>query len=119
MAHTTEPRIFHQPANIMKPQESDQPAIRTWGLKWFLMTALIASASAFGIAMLLMTMFQRKSEAQNRHVRLVDVTENTTDPKQWGINWPRQYDSYMRTVDITHTRYGGSEGGDPGIENRA
>ena len=25
-------------------------------------------------------------------------------------NWPRQYDAYLRTVDVTHTRYGGSEG---------
>jgi nitrite reductase (cytochrome c-552) len=27
----------------------------------------------------------------------------------WRKNWPRQYDGYARTVDATHTRYGGSE----------
>jgi nitrite reductase (cytochrome c-552) len=94
----------------MKPQPSDPQTVRTWKPKWFILTALAAAAATFGIAVLMMTMFHRKSEAENRYVRLVEVTENTTDPAQWGKNWPRQYDSYMRTVDITHTRYGGSDG---------
>ena len=59
------------------------PSVRTWKLKWFVLTAAIAAAACFGIAMLLMTMFQRKNEAQNRYVRLVEVTENTTDARQW------------------------------------
>lgn len=58
-------------------------------------------------------MFERKAEAMNPYVRLVEVTENTTDPVEWSKNWPRQYDSYQRTVDETHTRYGGSEGAIP------
>lgn len=94
----------------MKPQTSDQPAVRTWRLKWFVLVAGLSAVATFGIVMLLMTIFERKSEAENPYVRLVEVTENTTDPMQWGKNWPRQYDSYQRTVDITHTRYGGSEG---------
>ena len=94
----------------MKSQSSDQPTVRTWSLKWFILVAGISAAAAVGIAMLLVTMFERKSEAQNRYVRLVEVTENTTDAKQWGKNWPRQYGAYQRTVDVTHTRYGGSEG---------
>ena len=31
------------------------------------------------------------------------------DPAEWGKNFPRQYDGYLRTVDIERTRYGGSE----------
>ena len=38
------------------------------------------------------------------------VGEETTDPAPWGTNFPRQYDGYRRTVDATHTRYGGSDG---------
>ncbi len=94
----------------MKTPSADSPTVRTWKLKWFVLTALAAAGVTFGVVMLLMTMFHRKGEAQNRYVRLVEVTENTTDPKQWAKNWPRQYDGYMRTVDVTHTRYGGSEG---------
>ena len=41
--------------------------------------------------------------------KLVTLTERTTDPAEWGKNFPRQYDSYKRTVDVERTRYGGSE----------
>jgi len=38
------------------------------------------------------------------------VTEDTTDPAQWGVNWPKQYDSYQRTAISTRTRFGGHGG---------
>src|SRR5690606_3793748 len=41
--------------------------------------------------------------------RVVDVDDSTVDPAQWGKNYPRQYDSYKRTVDIERTRHGGSD----------
>ncbi len=52
---------------------------------------------------LLTNIFERKQEAQNPYVRLVEVNENTTDPAPWGMNWPREYDDYKRTVDATRT----------------
>jgi len=94
----------------MNTKENDGAPVRVWSYKWFALTAIVAGAAAVGIAILLITMFQRKNEAKNPYVRLVEVTDNTTDPIQWAKNWPRQYDGYMRTVDVTHTRYGGSEG---------
>ncbi|MFC7336251.1 ammonia-forming cytochrome c nitrite reductase subunit c552 [Haloferula chungangensis] len=93
-----------------KPEEKPS---RKRILKWFILTGIISAGATAGIAWLLTTMFERKAEAMNPYVRLVEVTENTTDPAQWGKNWPRQYDAYMRTVDETHTRYGGSEGAIP------
>jgi nitrite reductase (cytochrome c-552) len=42
-------------------------------------------------------------------VRLVEVSEETTDSAPWGMNWSREYDDYRRTVDVTRTRFGGSE----------
>jgi nitrite reductase (cytochrome c-552) len=39
----------------------------------------------------------------------VEITEATVDPAEWGKNFPRQYDSYRRTVDTDRTRHGGSE----------
>jgi nitrite reductase (cytochrome c-552) len=68
----------------------------------------IALATA-AITALLVNMFTRKQEARQPFVRLVEVNETSTDPAQWGKNWPREYDSYLRTVDATNTRYGGSE----------
>ena len=44
------------------------------------------------------------------YVKLVDLDEETVDPAVWGKNFPRQYDSYRRTVDTERTKYGGSEG---------
>jgi nitrite reductase (cytochrome c-552) len=42
-------------------------------------------------------------------VRLVEVTEETTDPAPWGMNWSREYDAYKRTSEATRTKFGGSE----------
>jgi nitrite reductase (cytochrome c-552) len=74
--------------------------------------AALAGACAvavFLLAGLLTSIFQRKQEAKNPYVRLVEVKEETTDPSAWGINWARQYDDYRRTAKATRTRFGGSE----------
>ena len=64
----------------------------------------------FLVAALLTSIFERKQEARNPYVRLVEVNEETTDPAPWGMNWPREYDDYQRTVEATQTRFGGSGG---------
>src|SRR5687768_6770686 len=62
-----------------------------------------------GLAALLTTIFERKQEARDPFYRVVALTDSTTDPAEWGKNFPIQYDSYRRTVDQVRTRYGGSE----------
>jgi nitrite reductase (cytochrome c-552) len=74
-----------------------------------ILTVAIAAALAAGAAALLVNIHERKTEARDPYLKLVRVSEDTTDPAPWGTNFPRQYDSYRRTVDATHTRYGGSE----------
>ena len=81
---------------------------------------LIAVAAAFalgalGAGLLLVNIAERKQEARNATVRLVDVTENDVDPAKWGTNWPREYDGYKRTSEPTHTKYGGGWGGAEGV----
>ena len=61
------------------------------------------------ITALLTNIFERKQEAKNPYVRLVEVSEDTVDSAPWGTNWSREYDGYRRTVDATRTRFGGSE----------
>jgi nitrite reductase (cytochrome c-552) len=56
---------------------------------------------------LLTNIFERKQEARQPFVRVVEVTEATDDPKIWGQNWPFQYDSYLKTSMATTTKYGG------------
>src|SRR6188472_4312332 len=71
--------------------------------------ALACAALVFLVAGLLTSIVQRKQEARNPFVRLVEVTEETTDPAPWGVNWSRQYDAYRRTAESTRSRFGGSE----------
>ncbi|MBM3461942.1 MAG: ammonia-forming cytochrome c nitrite reductase subunit c552 [Armatimonadetes bacterium] len=72
-------------------------------------TALIAAVIAIGVTALLVNIMQRKQEAQNPFYKVVELTEDTTDPQIWGKNFPMQYDGYKRTVDQERTRFGGSE----------
>lgn len=71
--------------------------------------AIAASATAIGVTALLINIFERKQEARNPFFRVVDLTDDTEDPVVWGKNFPMQYDGYSRTVDMTRTRFGGSE----------
>ena len=57
-----------------------------------------------------MNIFERKQEAASATTPLVAVTEDTTDPAKWGVNWPKQYDSYLLTAQTTRTRFGGHGG---------
>jgi nitrite reductase (cytochrome c-552) len=82
------------------------PRART---KILLLVTLIAAVaiSIAVIASLLVNIFQRKQEAKNPYLRFVEVTANTTDPAEWGKNWPREYDGYLRTARPSRTKYGG------------
>lgn len=58
---------------------------------------------------LLINIFQRKIEARQTFFQVVELNDETTDPAIWGKNFPLQYESYLKTTDMTHTKYGGSE----------
>ena len=72
---------------------------------------LAAFVGVAGVTVLLVALltniFERKQEARQPFVRLVEVSEQTADPKVWGQNWPLEYDSYLKTSLATTTRYGG------------
>jgi nitrite reductase (cytochrome c-552) len=74
-----------------------------------ILAAVAASLVTLGIAALLTNIFERRQEARNPFYRVVELTDTTVDPEIWGRNFPQQYDDYRRTVDMVHTRYGGSE----------
>src|SRR5690606_34607117 len=68
-----------------------------------------AAVVTLGLAALLTNIFERQQEARNPFYRVVDLNDSIVDPSSWVQNFPQQYDSYRRTVDMTRTRYGGSE----------
>ena len=86
----------------------EQPRRRTPWIAYALLAVLFAAA-AYGILALYQNIVLRKQEAQQVAFELTELTEDTVDPREWGKNFPRQYDSYRRTVDIKRTRHGGSE----------
>jgi nitrite reductase (cytochrome c-552) len=76
----------------------------------YVIVMLVSAVVAVLATSLLMNIFTRKEEARKPFVRLVEVGEDDTDPAKWGINWPRQYDSYRLTALATRTRFGGHGG---------
>src|SRR5689334_12149615 len=92
------------------PNAVGQPPVsrRRRLLAFAIIVVIVAGASAL-VTALLVSIFNRKQEAKNPYLKLVNVDENTTDPSVWGTNWPREYDTYQRTADVTRTYYGGSE----------
>ncbi len=69
---------------------------------------LVVAVVTFGVTALLVTIFEHRQEGIRPFVRLVEVNEVSTDPVPWGTNWPSEFDTYRRTVDVTHTEFGGS-----------
>ncbi len=69
----------------------------------------VTTVATFGVLLLYQNIVARKAEATQHVFRVVDVDENTVDPAVWGKNYPRQYDSYKRTVDVERTKHGGSD----------
>src|SRR3990167_7408286 len=79
-------------------------------LKAIYVVLVLATATAtWAVAALLTNIQERKAESRRQYVKLVELDESTTDPAEWGKNFPREYDGYKRTVDVERTRYGGSE----------
>ncbi|MCC6292589.1 MAG: ammonia-forming cytochrome c nitrite reductase subunit c552 [Bryobacterales bacterium] len=72
-------------------------------------TILLTAVLTVGVSALLMNIFERQQEAKQTFFRVVELTDDTEDPAEWGRNFPLQYGSYKRTVDMERTRYGGSE----------
>src|SRR5262245_14600391 len=75
----------------------------------YLLLMLLTAVVTFGVSALLMNIAERKRESQEHYLKLVDLTEDTIDPAQWGKNFPRQYDGYLRTVDNERSFHGGSD----------
>lgn len=76
--------------------------------RWLVGVIALAAIAAFAVTALLVNIFERRQEARNPFYRVVDLNNTVADPKQWGEDFPLQYDLYLRTVDMQRTKYGGS-----------
>lgn len=78
----------------------------SWRITGAVLVAVLATAA---VAALLVNIFERKQEAKSTFFSVVELNENIDDPAVWAKNFPLQYDDYLKTVDQTRSRYGGSE----------
>ena len=89
-----------------------QPGRPFWTLRNLaLLTAVFIAGAAImaGVAALLLTIQGHKNEAEEYPLKVVDIAPGELDPAVWGQNFPRQYDSFLKTADDTiETPYGGS-----------
>jgi nitrite reductase (cytochrome c-552) len=85
---------------------SNQRGLATWV---FVLLLAGTAGATFLLLMLYQNIVARKAEATKDVFRVVEVSDQTIDPAIWGKNYPRQYDSYRRTVDTERTNHGGSE----------
>lgn len=109
MQDSSPKRTEHPPNRAPESAETPRPSISNRRSTLFLTTAFIAVAIVTaGVTALLVTIIEHRQEALNPFVRMVDVTEVSTDPVPWSTNWPHQFDSYRRTVDDSETEFGGS-----------
>jgi nitrite reductase (cytochrome c-552) len=69
---------------------------------------VLVAAGAAGAAALLVNISDRKAEARNPTVRVVEINDETVDPAVWGKNFPIEYDQYKKTAEMIPTKFGGS-----------
>jgi len=70
---------------------------------------VITAVLTIAVVALLVNIFERKQEAKNTFMRVVEVNDQTEDPAIWGKNFPSEYEGYLRTSEMKKTMYGGSE----------
>lgn len=97
------------PADPRPPSQNDSRPARGPSARLLALLLAGTAAATFGVLMLYQNIVTRKAEATRDVFRVVEVGEDTVDPAVWGKNYPRQYDSYRRTVDVERTRHGGSD----------
>jgi len=70
---------------------------------------VIAAILTAALAGLLVNITERKQEAAQYPLKVVEIPEGELDPAVWGKNFPHQYDSFTKTQeDYGKTPYGGS-----------
>ncbi len=70
---------------------------------------IVFAIIGIGTGFLATDIAMKKSEERTPFFHVVEIGEFEDDPAVWGKNFPLQYDTYKRTVDMIRTKHGGSE----------
>jgi nitrite reductase (cytochrome c-552) len=79
----------------------------------FIIAAVVFGAGTMFVMALYANITARKMEGERTSLRIAELTETTIDPAEWGKNFPREYDGYIRTTDNDKARFKWSEGRPP------
>lgn len=93
----------------MKTETPIPDKVRAKAFRVAALTIVVAVLVTVAGLAFLTTIIERKQEAKNPFFRVVELSDDTTDPAVWGKNFPLQHDDYVRTVDQVRTKHGGSE----------
>ncbi len=81
---------------------------------WLLFVSVILLTVA--VTALLVNIIERKQEGKISYLQLTEIPDGEPDPAKWKANFPREYDSYLKTMRTSelenyskYGRYGGSE----------
>ncbi len=85
----------------------------------FVIAAVVFGAGTVLAMVLYGNIVKRKLEAQSTVLQIVAIDETTIDPAEWGKNFPREYDGYIRTSDNARARFRWSEGRPPEAAGKA
>ena len=98
------------PAPLLSRSATRRARTRGAALWGYVVIIAVTAVLSFAVLLLYQNIVTRKAEATQHVYRVVDTNDSVVDPAVWGKNYPRQYDSYRRTVDQVRTRHGGSDG---------
>lgn len=96
--------------SVNAPKTVDsRPGLLRSKMAVFWITAIVVGGATVLIMMLYANIAQRKWEAGSTALRIATLTEQTIDPAEWGKNFPRQYDGYIRTADNSPSHFSWSD----------
>src|SRR5262245_33268334 len=73
----------------------------------YLGSMILVGVLTIAVTMLWQNIANRKQEAEQHAFRVVALNDDLLDPAEWGKNYPRQYELYLRNQELAETKYGG------------
>ncbi|MBM4370573.1 MAG: ammonia-forming cytochrome c nitrite reductase subunit c552 [Deltaproteobacteria bacterium] len=88
-------------------EERNAPAIVWWKRPWVVGFGTLVATVLIGLV--IVSIMERRWETTRPQIVVSPVDEWETDNAVWGRNYPREYESFLKTEDsTTQTLYGGS-----------
>lgn len=77
--------------------------------KILLASTVLSAVTVVVIGFILKDVIKKRGEAEAIYPQVMSITDDMDNPSDWGVNFPHQYASYLKTVDQVRTKFGGSE----------